>query len=124
MRFMVMMIPKVYQGTNVDPNIRPDPEMLQKMGAFNEELAKAGMMLTGDGLHPRITGARVSFVTGKPQVIDGPYIESKEVLGGFWMLKANSQQEVVEWMKKCPAQQGDILEIRQVFEAEDFEGGK
>ena len=98
--------------------------MLQKMGAFNEELEKAGMMLSADGLHPRTTGTRVSFVTGKPQVIDGPFIESKEVLGGFWMLKAKSQNEVVEWMKKCPAQKGDILEIRQVFEAEDFERGK
>jgi hypothetical protein len=118
---MVLMIPNVYQGPNVDPNIRPDPEMLEKMGAFNEELVKAGMMLAGDGLHPRTKGARISFVTGKPQVIDGPQIESKDVLGGFWMLKANSQQEVIEWMTKCPAQKGDILEIRQVFEAEDFE---
>jgi hypothetical protein len=121
MRFMVLMIPNVYQGPNVDPNIRPDPAMLEKMGAFNEELVKAGMMLAGEGLHPRAKGARISFVTGKPQVIAGPQIESKDVLGGFWMLKANSQQEVIEWMTRCPAQKGDILEIRQVFEAEDFE---
>ena len=121
MRFMVLMIPNVYQGPNVDPNIRPDPAMLEKMGAFNEELVKAGMMLAGEGVHPRAKGARVSFVTGKPQVIPGPQIESKDVFGGFWMLKANSQQEVIEWMKRCPAQKGDILEIRQVFEAEDLE---
>jgi hypothetical protein len=125
MRFMVLMIPGVYQGKNVDVDRKPNLKEVEEMGKFNDDLAKSGIeILSADGLHPQQKGTRISFVTGKPQVIDGPYIESKEVLGGFWMLKAKSKQEVVDWMKKCPAQKDDVLEIRQVFEMEDFEGGK
>lgn len=94
--------------------------MVAKMGKFNEELEKAGALLSGDGLQPLTTGARVAFSEGKPSVTDGPFVEAKEVVGGYWMLQAKSKQQVVDWMKRCPAQDGDVIEIRQVFEMSDF----
>ena len=121
MRFMVLMIPKVYQpGQKLDPNFAPPVDKMAEMSKFNEELEKAGAMLTGEGLQPLTKGARLTYAGGKPTVIDGPYIEAKEVLGGFWMLKASSKQQVVDWMKRCPADPGDVIEIRQVQELEDF----
>ncbi len=118
---MVIMIPNVYQGADVDLDFKPDPEMLRKMGKFNDEMAEAGVMLSAEGLRPRAAGARLSFATGSPKLIDGPSIKSPEVFGGYWMLEADSQEEVIEWMKKCPAEKGDVIEIRQVEEEEDFE---
>jgi len=121
MRFMVLMIPGVYQpGKKVEPGFTPDAEMVAKMTAFNEDLQKAGAMISGDGLMPLTTGARVAFSKGKATVTDGPFVEAKEVLGGYWMLQFKSKQEAVDWMKRCPAQDGDVIEIRQVFEMEDF----
>ena len=123
MRFLVFMIPAVYQpknGQNTDPNFTPDAEMMEKMGKFNEELKKAGALLSLDGLHPLTTGARLAFSGGKPTVTDGPSVEAKEVVGGYWLLEAKSKQQVVDWMKRCPAQDGDVLEIRQVYEMSDF----
>jgi hypothetical protein len=121
MRFMVFMIPGVYQpGKTVDPNFAPPAEMVAKMMKFNEELATAGALIALDGLQPLTKGARISFSGGKPTVTDGPFAEAKEVVGGYWMLQFKSKQEAIDWVKKCPAQDGDIVEIRPVFEMSDF----
>jgi hypothetical protein len=125
MRFTVFMIPRVYQpdtppGERAGENFAPPAEVVEKMTKFNEELTKAGLLVSLDGLHPASKGARISFKGGKASVTDGPYVESKEVIGGYWMLDAKSKQEVIEWMKRCPAGDGDVLEIRRVFEMEDF----
>jgi hypothetical protein len=90
------------------------------MMKYNTELQKAGVLLSLDGLHPLSSGARVSFADGKPTVTDGPYVETKEVLGGYWMINVNSKQEAIDWAKRCPAAQNETIEVRQVFEMEDF----
>ena len=118
MRFLVMMIPKVYQQ-DVDPSFRPPADAVEKMMAYNEQLAKAGVLLSLDGLHPPANGARVSFKGGKPTVKDGPFTEAKEVIGGFWMLQCKSREEVIEWARRIPAADGDVVEIRQVFDMSD-----
>jgi len=121
MKFMMLMIPAVYQGgKTVDPNFVPDPKKVEEMGRFNDEMGKTLRIESLNGLHRQITGARVSFGQGKPTVTDGPYIESKEVLGGYWMVEASSKEEVVKWAQRCPAEPGDTIEIRQIFEAADF----
>ena len=121
MRFMVFMIPGVYQpGTTVDPNFAPPADMVEKMMKFNEELARAGALIALDGLQPLSKGARIHFSGGKPTVTDGPFAEAKEVVGGYWMLQFKSKQEAIDWVKKCPAQDGDVIEIRPVFEMSDF----
>lgn len=123
MRFMMLMIPKVYQGKagqNVASDFAPDAEDMATMSKYNEELAKAGALIALDGLHPATTGARVSFAGGKPRVTDGPFTEAKEVLGGYWMINVKSRDEAVAWAKKVPAQEGDVIEVRQVFEMEEF----
>ena len=125
MRFMMMMIPRVYQpdtppGERAQEGFAPPAEAVAKMMKFNEELAKAGALIALDGLHPSARGARVAFVGGKPKVTDGPFTEAKEVIGGYWMIQAKSKDEVVEWARRCPAQEGDVIEIRQVFEMSDF----
>ncbi len=121
MKFMMLMIPNVYQGgKNVDPGFVPDPEKLKLMGRFNEEMGRALKIESLNGLHPVTTGARVSFGKGTPTVTDGPFIETKEVLGGYWLLEATSKDEVVKWAQRCPAEPGDVIEIRQVFDAADF----
>jgi len=121
MQFMMLMIPAVYQdGKNVDPNFVPDPEKIKEMGKFNEELGKVFKLLSLNGLHPQNTGARVAFSEGKPAVTDGPYIETKEVIGGYWMVEADSQEELVKFMQRCPADPGDVIEIRRVFDLADF----
>jgi hypothetical protein len=120
MRFMVMMIPDVYKRP-VPADFVPPADAVEKMGKFNEELQKAGVLLALDGLHPPGTGARVAFdSSGKPVVTDGPFAEAKEAIGGYWMLQVKSRQEAVDWARRCPAQSGDVLEIRKVFEPEDF----
>lgn len=123
MRFLVFMIPAVYQpkiGEKIKADFTPNAEMMAKMGQFNEELKKAGALLSLDGLQPLTTGARLVFSQGKASVTDGSLVEAKEVVGGYWMLQAKSKQQVVDWMKRCPAQDGDVIEIRQVFEMPDF----
>ena len=120
MRFMMFMIPDVYRRP-VPPNFAPDPEAIRKMGEYNAQLQKAGVLLALDGLTPPAMGARVSYSTGKPVVTDGPFAETKEVVGGYWMIRVNSRDEAIEWAKRCPAEARDIIEIRQVFEAGDFE---
>ena len=121
MKFMALMIPGVYQGgKKVDPKFVPDAEKMKRMGQFNEELKKAVTLISLDGLQPITKGARLAFSKGSVKVTDGPFVEAKEVLGGYWMLEAKSKEEVVNWMKKCPADDGDVIEIRQVFEMSDF----
>jgi hypothetical protein len=94
-------------------------ELFEKMGKFNEELAKAGMLLAADGLTPSSKGVRISFKGGKPSVTDGPFAETKELIAGFWILQAKSRDEVVAWISRAPFDNGDV-EIRQVFETEDL----
>jgi hypothetical protein len=97
----------------------PSEQLLADMGNYNEQLVKAGVMLAGEGLHPTSKGVRVRFSGGKRTVIDGPFAETKELICGFWLIQVTSQEEAIEWVKRCPMQEAEI-EIRQVFEAEDF----
>lgn len=119
MRFMMIMIPGVYSKP-LPPDFMPDTEAVKQMGKFNEDLKKAGVLLTLDGLTPPSAGARVSFATGKPRVMDGPFAEAKEVIGGYWMIQVKSREEAIEWAKRCPAGPDDVIEIRRVHEPEDF----
>ncbi|MEA3182635.1 MAG: hypothetical protein QOI59_6158 [Gammaproteobacteria bacterium] len=118
MRFMMLMIPKGYE--TAAPGTMPDAKAVEAMMKYNEALQKAGILVALDGLHPPSTGARVSFSKGKPTVTDGPFAEAKEVLGGYWMIRVNSRAEAIEWAKKCPGGDNEVIEIRQVQEMEDF----
>ncbi len=119
MRFMVM----VKATKDSEAGVLPDEKLLAEMGKFNEELAKAGVLLAGEGLQPSSKGARVRFSGAKRAVIDGPFAETKELVAGFWLWQVKSKQEAIEWLKRCPnpfpGTESEI-EIRQVFEAEDF----
>lgn len=116
MRFMVI----VKADKDSEAGIMPSEKLLADMTTYNEELAKAGVMLAGEGLHPSSKGARVRFDgKGKTNVIDGPFAETKELVAGFWLWKCASLDEAIEWLKKAPFEGGEV-EIRQVFEAEDF----
>jgi hypothetical protein len=117
-RFMVMV-----KATESSENgVMPSTEMLAAMGAYNEELVKAGVMLAGDGLHPSSRGARVRFTGDKRSVIDGPFAETKELVAGFWIFEVKSLEEAVEWVKRCPnpMPEESEIEIRRIFEADDF----
>jgi hypothetical protein len=118
MRFMMLMIPKDYATAPADAV--PPAELVAEMMKFNQALADAGALLALDGLHPVAKGARVSFQGGKPLVTDGPFPEVREVLGGYWMIQVASREEAIGWARLCPAQDGDIIEIRQVQEMEEF----
>lgn len=123
MRFMMLMIPEVYQGSkakSLTPDFAPDADDVEKMTKYNEALAKAGALISLDGLHPPAEGARVSYAGGTAKVTDGPYAESKEVLGGYWIIRAKSRQEAIDWAKKVPARAGDVVEVRRIFDWEDF----
>ncbi|MCB1502673.1 MAG: YciI family protein [Bauldia sp.] len=121
MRFMMLMIPKGYE--TAAPGTIPDGERIDAMTRYNEALRKAGVLLALDGLHPPSMGARVSFPNGEPTVRDGPFAEAREVLGGYWMIQVKSKDEAIEWAKRCPATDNEVIEIRQVQELEDFEPG-
>jgi hypothetical protein len=118
MRFMMLMIPKGYE--NALPGAMPDAEGVAAMMKYNEALQKAGVLLALDGLHPPSMGARVSFAGGKAKVVDGPFAEAKEVLGGYWMIQVKSKEEAVEWASRCPAGDNEVIEVRQVQEMADF----
>jgi len=118
MRFMMLMIPKGYESA--EPGTTPSAELVAEMATYNESLAKAGVLLALDGLHPPSTGTRVSFPGRKPRVTDGPFAEAKEVVGGYWLIQVKSKDEAVAWASRCPAQDGDVIEIRQVQELSDF----
>lgn len=121
MRFMMIMIPKVYQpDTPLDERAGegfvPPEEEVAKMTKYNEELDKVGALISLDGLQPISKGARVSFSKGEVHVKDGPDIETKDVVGGYWIIDVKSKEEALNWAKKVPAQDGDVIEIRQIFE--------
>ena len=118
MRFMMLMIPLGYE--TAPPDVQLDPERVAAMMRYNEALKDAGVLITLEGLHPPSMGARVSFATGAPVVTDGPFAESKEVLGGYWMIEVASRAEAIAWAKQCPASPNEIIEIRQVQEISDF----
>ena len=118
MRFMMLMIPRGYEAAA--PGTMPPVEAVEKMMKYNEALKEAGVLVTLGGLHPPSMGARISFEGGKPIVIDGPFIETKEVIGGYWMIEVNSKEEAIAWAKRCPAAGNEIIEIRQVQEMADF----
>jgi hypothetical protein len=118
MRFMIL----VKANKDTEAGALPSEELLAEMGKYNEELAKAGVLLAGEGLHPSSKGARVQFSGEKRTVIDGPFTEAKELIAGFWLWQVKSKEEAIEWVKRCPNPTGEEaeIEIRQVFEAEDF----
>ena len=118
MRFMMLMIPLGYD--TAPPDVELDAGRVTAMMKYNQSLKDAGVLITLDGLHPPSAGARVSFATGEPVVTDGPFAESKEVLGGYWMIEVRSRAEAIEWARKCPASENEIIEIRQVQEMGDF----
>ena len=118
MRFMMLMIPKGYEQAK--PGTMPDPAHVSAMMKYNESLQKAGVLLALDGLHPPSAGARISFQAGKPKVTDGPFVEAKEVIGGYWMIQVKSKKEAVEWASRCPASDNEVIELRQVQEMSDF----
>src|ERR671916_1304761 len=115
MRFMVI----VKASKESEAGILPTHEELAEMGKYNEELAKAGVMLAGEGLQASSKGARIRFDGKKRTVIDGPFAETKELIAGFWLWQVRSREEAIEWLKRAPFREGEV-EIRQVFEAEDF----
>jgi hypothetical protein len=115
MRFMMFMIPNISED-----DWMPDAEAVAAMTKYNEELTKAGVLLALDGLHPSTNGARVSFPAGKATVTDGPFSETKEVIGGYWLIDVKSKAEAVEWAKRAPCADGPVIEVRQVFEIDDF----
>jgi hypothetical protein len=118
MRFMMLMIPKGYETAT--PGTLPEAKAVEAMMKYNQELQKAGVLVSLDGLHPPSMGVRVSFKSHKPTVTDGPFAEAKEVLGGYWMIKVNSKAEAIEWAKRCPGSDNEVIEVRQVLEMEDF----
>ena len=118
MRFMII----VKATKESEAGVMPSEKLLSEMGKFNEELVNAGVLLAGEGLHPTSKGARVKFSGSKRTVVDGPFTETKELIAGFWLWKAKSKEEAIEWVKRCPNPHNEDseIEIRQVFEAEDF----
>jgi hypothetical protein len=116
MRCMVI----VKASKDSEAGILPSTELLTNMGKFNEELVKAGVMLAGEGLQPTSKGKRITFTAAKPTITDGPFAETKELIAGFWLWQVRSMEEAVEWLKRSPFGPGDEVEIRQVFEAQDF----
>src|SRR5258707_15546067 len=118
MRFMMLMIPEGYEKGA--PGTMPDAKAVAAMMKYNEALKEAGVLLSLDGLHPPSMGARVLFAGGKAKVTDGPLIDAKEVLGGYWMIQVKSKDEAGEWAARCPAPGNEGIEIRQVPEVADF----
>ena len=119
MRFIVLVKATKESEKGLVPNEKTQ-KMFAEMGKFNDELIKAGVMLAGEGLHPSSGGVRVKFSGGKRTVIDGPFSETKELIAGFWLWQVRSKEEAIEWLKRAPFQDGDVVEIRQIMEAEDF----
>jgi hypothetical protein len=119
MRFMLLM----YPGPKPEQGVMPSPKLIDAMMKFNEEMTKAGVLLGLDGLQPTSKGARVKFTGGKPRVIDGPFTESKELVGGYWMIQVKSKEEAIQWASRCPTvddADDPMIEIRQMYEMSDF----
>jgi hypothetical protein len=120
MRFMMIMFPKEYETAK--PGWVPDFKSMEKMGKYNEELGKAGVLLALDGLTPPATmSGRVTFKSGKSKVIDGPFTEAKEVVGGYWIIDVKSREEALEWASRIPGQDNEMVEVRRMFDVTDFD---
>ncbi len=120
MRFLLLIIPgDYYAAAAADQPAEAD--CIDRMTRFSQEMQDAGILRGGEGLHPPSTGARVTFAGGKPVVTDGPFTESKECVGGFWMIEVASRQEAIEWARRCPASETDVIEVRRVQEDEDLD---
>lgn len=118
MRFLVLVKPPTAGG--YEAGMMPSPELVAKMGAFNADLAKAGVMLAAEGLHPTAKGARIDYAGGKPTVTDGPFAETKELVGGFWIIQVKSKDEAIEWLRRCPFEGDEVVELRQIHDPEEF----
>ncbi|MAS14984.1 MAG: transcription initiation protein [Nitratireductor sp.] len=118
MRYMMLMIPKGYETAG--PELDLPADAVAKMMAYNEELRAAGVLEALEGLHPPSAGARVSFASGEPVVIDGPFIEAKEVLGGFWIINVPTMADAIEWAKRCPASPNETIEVRKIQQMDDY----
>lgn len=118
MRFMMLVIPRGYESAA--PGTLPEPEAIAKMMKYNESLQRAGVLLALDGLHPPSEGARVTFVGGKPKVTDGPFAESKEVVGGYWMIDVKSRDEAIAWASRAPMADNEIIEVREVQDVSEW----
>jgi hypothetical protein len=116
MRFMVI----VKADRNSEAGVMPSTELLTAMGKFNEEMVKAGVMLAGEGLHPTAKGARIKYSGKQPTVTQGPFAVTGDLIAGFWLIQVKSRDEAIEWMKRAPFDGGAEIEIRQVFDTEDF----
>jgi hypothetical protein len=116
MRFMMLM----YPGEKAEEGVLPDKAAIANMMKYNADLQKAGVLLAGDGLQPSSKGARVRYSGGQPTVTDGPFSEAKELVGGYWMIQVTSREEAIEWAKRCPASDAEMVELRQVYELSDF----
>ena len=118
MRFMMLVIPKGYE--TAAPDAVPDAKAVARMMEYNKSLQKAGVLLALDGLLPPSAGARVAFPDGKPIVTDGPFTEAKEVIGGYWIIQVRSREEAIEWARRAPMSNNEVIEVRQIFETADF----
>ncbi|HEX5226071.1 MAG TPA: YciI family protein [Bryobacteraceae bacterium] len=118
MKFMMLVIPKGYE--KAAPSTMPNPEDVARMMKYNESLQKAGVLLELNGLKPPSAGARVSFAGGKAHVTDGPFVEAKEVIGGYWMIQVKSKEEAIEWASRAPMSNNEIIEVRQVQDMSEF----
>jgi len=118
MRFMMLMIPKGYE--KAQPGEMPNVKAVTAMMKYNETLQRAGVLLALDGLHPPSMGTRVTFSGGNSRVMDGPFTEAKEAIGGYWMIQVKSKEEAVEWASRCPASDNEMIELRQVMEMSEF----
>lgn len=120
MRFMMLMIPHGYETAAPDAVEGLDPERVDQMSRYNQALEAAGILRDMNGLHPPSDGARVSFDGGTPLVTDGPFLETKEVLGGYWIIEVASKEEAIEWARRCPASENEVIEIRRIQEMSDY----
>jgi hypothetical protein len=119
MRFMLLMIPRGYE-TAAPGTVPDDIDAVSAMMAYNESMQQAGVLISCDGLHPPSMGARVSFPGRKPKVVDGPFAEAKEVLGGFWIIDVPSRADAIEWATRCPGAENEVIEVRQIQEVADY----
>jgi hypothetical protein len=118
MRFMMLVIPKAYEKAG--PDFVPPADLVAKMTKFNDSLSQAGVLLSLDGLTPPAKAARVKFAGGKPKVVDGPFTEAKEMVGGYWMIQVRSKEEAIEWAKRAPMLDGDTIEVREVQDISEW----
>ena len=118
MRFMMLVMPKGYESAA--PDAVPSAEAVGNMMKYNRSLQQSGVLLALDGLFPPSTGARISFSDGKATVTDGPFAEAKEVIGGYWIIQVRSREEAIEWARRAPMSNNEIIEVRQIFEMGDF----